>query len=151
VSSNDYDLGPDQPTPTDANILWGATIDGVSNKLPTRAAAGIQLDVGRAVDNLETISGLVVARVGAPDAIPPVLTTLAARVVEYGAAALFEQQDFPEASTSDTSNAAVLWKQYEDLLQQLEDGVEAVGGEPNVQLRPIFTFDPPYMVRYREF
>lgn len=146
-----YDLTPEPALPTDSNILWGATIDGISNKLPTRAAAGVPLDAGRAVDNLETAAGRVLAKIGSVDALPAPLVALAGHVIEYGAAAQFELQDFPEESVSNTSSAAVLEAKFVQLLNELVAGVEALGGEPNVQMRPIFTFDPPSMIRYKEF
>src|ERR1039458_690729 len=101
-------------------ILWGASVQGVSNKLPTRNGS---LDQTRVLDNLGTASGLVLAKVGDEAAIPPVLVDLASKVVEYGAAALTEQQDFPETATAKDSAATVLWGMFADLAGQLQAGV----------------------------
>jgi hypothetical protein len=132
----------------DPSILWGASIQGVNNKLPTREG---QLNADQVNDNLETASGLVLSRVGAVGLVPQVLVNLAAKVVEYGAAALTEQQDFPEQSTDKASLAVALWALFGKLTEQLVTGVEAVGGEPNVAERAEFNFAPPLMIQYQSF
>jgi hypothetical protein len=129
-------------------VLWGASVGGVSNKLPTREG---NLNTGQVTDNLETVSGLVLAKVGDVSAVPDALVELAGKVVEFGAAALTEMQDFPEQSTRDSSPAASLWAQYELLAGELQAGVEALGGEPDVQQRPAYMFPPPSLTRYQRF
>lgn len=129
-------------------ILWGASVQGVSNKLPTRQG---QLDQAQVLDNLGTASGLLLALVGDVAAVPTPLMDLAAKVVEYGAAALTEQQDFPESSTAKDSAATMLWSLFTSLSGQLQTGVEALGGEPDVAKRPAYNFPPPMMVPHRVF
>lgn len=121
-------------------VLWGASVQGVSNKLPTRMGKLVEPQV---VDNLETASGMLLALVGSEDAVPLALWEFAARVVETGAAALTEQQDFPEESTAKTSLAAVLWAQFMGWQASVQAGVEALGGEPPTQERPAYSFAPP--------
>lgn len=128
--------------------LWRESVEGVSNKLPTREG---DLDVSQVVDNLCTAAGLVLARVGDVGLVPDVLVDLASKVVEFGAASLTEQQDFPEQSTNKDALGNVLWTTFMSMMQMLVDGVEAVGGEPNVETRPAFTFAPPWMIPYRAF
>jgi hypothetical protein len=128
--------------------LWQETIEGVSIKLPTREG---NINPERAYDNLITAGGLVLSRVGAVGLVPAVLVPLASKVVEYGAAWLTEVQDFPERSTETDSSASVLSVQFQSMLEQLVAGIEAVGGEPNVETRPAYSFDPPWMLRYQAF
>ena len=139
---------PVPQTPADVSVLWGASITGISDKLPTREGV---IDQGRCMDALETASGLVVARVGSSTAVPAALVNLAAKVVETGAAALIETGDFPEQSTDKTSLGATLWATFETLLTALQLGVEAAGGEPAVSLRPRYVFPPPLMVSMMGF
>lgn len=139
---------PTPDTPADTSVLWGASIAGINNKLPTREG---NIDQGRALDALETVSGLVLARVGSTTALPAGLQNLGAKVIETGAAAMIETGDFPEQSTSDTSLGARLEAKYEQLLEALVAGVEALGGDPAVSLRPAFNFPPPMMLRYQQF
>lgn len=127
----------------DAIVLWGASTDGILKKLPTREG---RLDDGQAYDKLETISSLVLGRVGAVGSIPPQLEDLAAKVVEYGAAALLEITDFPEQSTDVNSTGQVLWRTYMQLLDALVKAVEAVGGSPDVMERPAYNFPPPSFI-----
>jgi hypothetical protein len=126
----------------DSSILWGASPAGISVKLPTREG---RLNQGQAIDTLETISGLVLARVGSVGDIPTPLLSLASKVVETGAAALIEISDFPEQSTDTNSLGQILWKQYNSLLEALVAGVEALGGEPDVMKSPLYNFPPPAM------
>jgi hypothetical protein len=142
------EVSPAPQTPADTSVLWGASITGILNKLPTREGA---VDQGRALDALETISGLVLARVGSTTALPAGLENLGAKVIETGAAAMVEQGDFPEQSTDKGSLAQVLWGQYGQLLDALQAGVEALGGDPAVSLRPAYVFPPPLMLRYQQF
>jgi hypothetical protein len=139
---------PTPQTPTDTSVLWGASITGIDNKLPTREGV---IDQGRALDALETVSGLVLARVGSVSSLPPLLQNLGAKVVETGAAAMIESGDFPEQSTDSGSLASRLWAMYEQLLEALVSGVEALGGDPAVSLRPAFNFPPPSLLRYQQF
>ena len=139
-----FTLGAVPQTPADTAVLWGASIAGVTNKLPTYIAGG-QIDQGMALDALETASGLVLARVGAVGQVPEVLANLAAKVVETGAAAMIEKSSFPEQSTDAKSLGSVLWSTYEQLLEALVAGVEAVGGDPNVAMQPVFSMPPPGM------
>lgn len=139
---------PTPTTPADSSVLWGASISGISDKLPTREGV---IDQGRCLDALETATGLVVARVGSATAVPTILQNLAAKVVETGAAALIETGDFPEQSTDKTSLGATLWAMYGQLLDALQAGVEAVGGEPAVSNRPLYVFPPPLMTAYMQF
>lgn len=129
-------------------VLWGATPDGVSNKLPTREG---RLDGAQVVDNLETCSGYLLSIVGSEGAVPAGLVELAARTVEWGAASLTEQQDFPEQSTAKTSTAQVCWAQFEKLAAQVLNGVTAVGGEPPVSERPAFNFGPTRLIEWLQF
>lgn len=129
-------------------VLWGASVTGVSNKLPNRNG---KLTEPQVVDNLETASGLLLAMVGSEDAVPTVLWEFAARVVETGAAALTEAQDFPEQSTAKTSLASVMWAQFIDWQMQVVKGVEALGGEPAVSERPAYNFAPPWGVQWSRF
>lgn len=133
---------PTPQTPADTSVLWGASISGVDDKLPTREGV---IDQGRALDALETVSGLVLARVGAVGDVPAALANLAAKVVETGAAAIIEKSDFPEQSTDAKSLGNLLWSTYLELLEALVAGVEALGGEPNIQMQPMFAFPPPGM------
>lgn len=142
-----YTLTTPMPvTPADSAVLWGASIAGIYDKLPTRAPYSI--DAGRCMDALETVSGLVAGRVGSDTAVPAALTNLAAKVIETGAAAIIEQGDFPEQSSEKTSLGMVLWARYESLLQSLAAAVEEMGGEPPVSMRPAFNFPPPSMYGY---
>jgi hypothetical protein len=86
--------------------------------------------------------------VGSETAVPGPLTEFAARAVEWGAASLTEQQDFPEQSTAKTSAAAVCWAQFLLLANQVVAGVEALGGEPSIAERPAFTMAPPTMIQW---
>lgn len=139
---------PTPQTPADTSVLWGASVSGVSDKLPTREGV---IDQGRCLDALETVSGLVLARVGSSTAIPAGLTNLAAKVIETGAASMIEAGDFPEQSTDKASRAQMLWGQYLQLLESLVSGIEALGGEPAVSLRPVYVFPPPGMYGYQRF
>ncbi len=109
------------------------------------------IDQGRCLAALETVTGLVVARVGSTTAVPSELQNLAAKVVETGAAALIEQGDFPEQSTQAGSLAARLWALYDKLLEALVAGVEALGDSPAVSMRPAYNFPPPLLTRYMNF
>lgn len=129
-------------------VLWGASINGVSNKLPTRNGV---LNTAQVTDNLETATGLVLARVGSEGAVPPALWQLAARVVEFGAAALTEQQDFPEQSVQKGSLGQALWGLFETAIAQVVSGVEALGGEPSVAERPAYNFGPQKMLEWIRF
>lgn len=126
-------------------VLWGASVQGVSNKLPTRMGKLVEPQV---VDNLETASGMILALVGSEDAVPVPLWEFVARVVETGAAALTEQQDFPEQSTEKTSLASVLWAQFMGWQKNVQAGVEAAGGEPPIQERPAYNFAPPSGIQW---
>jgi hypothetical protein len=128
--------------------LFGESIAGVENKLPTYD--GI-VNVDQVNDNLGTAGGIVLSRIGTVGDVPPTLVDLASKVIEYGAAGLTEQQNFPEQSTATNSRGNLLWAQFEDLLERLVAGVEAAGGEPNVETRPAFNFAPPWMIQYMEF
>lgn len=139
---------PVPQTPADTSVLWGASISGILNKLPTREGV---IDQGRGLDALETVSGLVLARVGSTTALPAGLQNLGAKVIETGAAAMIETGDFPEQSTDAASLGARLWAMYEQLLEALVAGVEALGGDPAISLRPAWNFPPPDMWRYQQF
>lgn len=128
--------------------LFAESLAGVENKLPTYDSI---IDTSQVNDNLGTAGGLVLSRIGTVGDVPAPLTDLASKVIEYGAAALTEQQNFPEQSTMTTSRGNVLWAQFLDLLERLVAGVEAAGGEPNVETRPAFSFAPPWMVQYMDF
>lgn len=127
--------------------LWNESLAGVSAKLPTY---GGSFPAGQLQDNLDTAGGLVLSRVGTVGDVPAVLVTLASRVVEFGAAALVEQASRPEEQGSG-SRGTMLWAQFEDLLERLVAGVEAAGGEPNIETRPAFAFAPPLGLDYRAF
>lgn len=129
-------------------VLWGATPGGVNNKLPTREG---KLDGAQVVDNLETCSGYLLSIVGREDAVPAGLVELAARAVEWGAASLTEQQDFPEQSTAKGSMAQMCWSQFTQLAERVLAGIEAAGGEPPVSERPAFSFGPPRMLEWLRF
>lgn len=144
-----YTLSVPEPlTPADTSVLWRASITGIANKLPTRQGL---IDQGRALDALETVSGLVLARVGSTTALPVGLQNLGAKVIETGAAAMIETGDFPEQSTDTASLGARLWALYDQLLEALVAGVEALGGDAAVSMRPAFVFPPPSMIRYTQF
>ncbi len=128
--------------------LFNESQTGVSNKLPTYAGV---FDAAQVTDNLETAADLVLARVGSAAAVPTPLWDLGSKVIEYGASALTEQQNFPEQSTAKDSMAQVLWALFTSLLEQLVAGVEALGGTPNVETQPAFNFAPPWMIQYRQF
>jgi hypothetical protein len=131
----------------DSSILWGASPDGILTKLPTREG---HIDYGRMVDSLEMVSGLVLGIVGSDTAIPAPLLNLASKVIETGAAAAIEQEDFPEQSTNAASLGRVLWDRYAQLLKSLRDAVEALGDEPNIMQTPAFNFPPPMFLNYDE-
>jgi hypothetical protein len=128
--------------------LYSESQSGVSNKLPTYNGV---LNVDQVNDNLATAADIVLSRVGTVGDVPPTMVDFASKVIEYGAAALTEQQNFPEQSTSDTSLGQVLWRIFNQLLEQMVAGVEAAGGEPNVETRPAFSFAPPWMTQYQQF
>lgn len=128
--------------------MFTESFQGVSNKLPTRDG---NLNQTRVQDNLNTAGGIVVSRVGGVGLVPSLLTELASLVIEWGAAALTELQDFPEQSTEADSAYQSYWRTFTMLTDTLVKGVEALGGEPDVQERPIFTFDPPALTPYQQF
>ena len=132
-------------------ILFGASLQGVLNKLPTfkaAQAAGATIDSDSIEDNLETASSWVIARVGSEGAVPALLTDMARTVVEIGAAALTASSTIPEDDDG-TKFAENLWKRFEKGRDELAIGVEREGGAPPPGEMPESLFPPPQLTQWR--
>ncbi len=137
-------------------LLWGATVTGVLNKLPTlksAASQGGQIDDDTIEDNLEIAQSWVIARVGGDltgSGVPVVLNDTARSMVELGAAGLTAMMFIPEDDNGN-SFGKTLWKTFEAGLEQLAIGVEREGQEPPIGERPAFYMPPPLLVQWRGF
>jgi hypothetical protein len=127
--------------------LLNESLQGVSNNLPTYEG---NLNPDTVDQNLGLVGGLLLASIGSVSLVPPQLTDLATKLIELGAAALYDQQTHPELQGKD-SLGATLWAQYQSLLGHLELGITALGGEPNIANRPNFVFAAPQRYDYQQF